>query len=157
MSSNKSQNKEPVPALLADDVPNAKRKVIWLLVCETLVALGMVLAVFFFDRLGWGLGVKLPAVALWAVNDVLAWQLWKSWAYRLTVTQEEIVLQLFCRKKKMPLAEIQSFTVEECGNSFARFVITGEKATLTTETRYVKEMTEILQNAIAARETVPSN
>ncbi len=134
-----------VPALLADDVPNAKKKVIILIAAEAVVAIAVLIFCFFAARLDWNIFVRLGAVLVWVVNDILAWQLWKCWAFRLTVTEKEVTLRLFCKKRTLPLSEIVSYETASSQGNYTAFVLhSANGTTLRVETQYPDRLTALL-------------
>ena len=91
-------DKTIVPALLADDVPNAKRKVILIIVGGAAVTLGVFALIYLAYKFQWSVPYYILLFACWISADIILWQLWKSVAYRLTVTEKQIVVNLLCRR-----------------------------------------------------------
>lgn len=146
-------DKTIVPALLADDVPNAKRKVILIIVGGVAVTLGVFTLIYLAYKFQWSVPYYILLFACWISADIILWQLWESVAYRLTVTEKQIVVNLFCRKKVMSLDEIQTYEYKKDAAPFCRFRLTDKTKTLNIETQYADEMLEILRTKTHAVET----
>ncbi len=145
-----NQTKRTAAALLADDVPNAKTKVIWLVAIEAVITLAIVALMFLTGKQGWGIAAYISLFVGWIVNDVVFWQLWKSVAYRLTVTERQIVLQLFFHSKKMALSDVETYRCAPAEGKFVRFCVTGKGKTLQFDTQYPQEMLVILTGQTGA-------
>lgn len=148
---NSNKDKPVKSALLADDIPEAKRYVLLLIVAEALLTFGICVLMFFANKLDWGAVVFIALFVCWMVSDVIFWQLWKSIAYRLTVTEKEIVVNLFFHKKKMTLADVKSYECEAMENTkFHRFRLTDGKKNIVIATQYREEMIAILATRTTA-------
>lgn len=139
-------------ALITDDTPNAKKITLWCAIGLALVQIGLGVALFFSTRNHWNVLVTIACLLVWLVLDVLWWQLWRSVAFRLTVTEEEVILKLFCRKKHMKLQEIRTFSRQETETKFVLFTLKSDTTQLQLKTQYAEEMSEILKTRTAATE-----
>lgn len=145
------KNENVKQALLTDDVPNAKQKVIALIVTEVLMTVSLGVLLFFASKFNWGVIISVAIFLCWVVAEILWWQLWKSIAYRLTVTDQAIVVRLFCRKKTLPFTEVISYGYKLLPDSkFFRFTLWCKNgSSFIADTQYRDEMMAILQTHVA--------
>lgn len=145
------REKPIIPALLADDVPNAKQKVIALIVSSLLFTAGFGILLYFSGKMQWHLAIKLTLIFCWLFIESITWQLWKSMSFRLTVTEKEVIVNLFFHKKKLALQDISAFEYEPIKDTnFFRFRLTGTNKVLEIATQYRDEMLTILSTRTQA-------